>query len=219
MDYLMQLVDVFLHVDRHLDAIIQHYGFSTHLLLFVIVFCETGLVVTPFLPGDSLLFAAGAFASRGSLDIGLIIGLLIVAAVLGDAVNYHIGKLVGPKAFRGGRFLKKEYLLKTQHFYEKYGGKTIIIARFVPIVRTFAPFLAGVGTMSYRRFAIYNVTGGVVWVLTFSLAGYWFGGISMVKENFTLVIMAIIVISVLPAVIEYVRARQAGKADVVLNGE
>ena len=204
----MQLFEIFLHIDKHLASVIQQYGFSTHLILFLIVFCETGLVVTPFLPGDSLLFAAGTFAARGALDIRLLAVLLIAAAVLGDAANYHIGRYIGPKAFGGGRFLKKEHLERTHRFFEKYGSKTIIIARFVPIVRTFAPFLAGVGTMSYPRFALYNVTGGILWVACFALGGYWIGEIPLVKNNFSVVIMAIIVISVLPAVIEFVRARR-----------
>lgn len=210
MEYIRQFVDIFLHIDKHLGEVIQSCGSWTYLVLFLIVFCETGLVVTPFLPGDSLIFAAGAFAMRGDLDLVSLIVLLIIAAVLGDAVNYHIGKILGPKVFEeeNSRIFKKEYLRKTERFYAKYGGKTIIIARFVPIVRTFAPFLAGIGTMSYLRFAVYNVTGAILWVLLFSLAGYYFSGLPWVKNNFTAVIMAIIIISVMPAVVEYVKARR-----------
>src|SRR5512147_2447079 len=189
MDLLHQAADLFLHLDTHLQEVIQTYGTWTYLLLFVIVFCETGLVVTPILPGDSLLFAAGTFAGIGALSLSRLWVLLIVAAVLGDAVNYGIGHFMGPKVFtqQGGRFLKREYLDRTHAFYEKYGGKTIIIARFVPIVRTFAPFVAGVGSMTYARFALYNVTGGIAWVLSFLLAGYWFGQLPVVKEYFHLV--------------------------------
>jgi len=209
MDYLYQIFDIFLHIDKHLDAVIQAYGAWTYAILFVVIFCETGLVVTPFLPGDSLLFAAGAFAARGSLDLYGISIVVFVAAVVGDAVNYAIGKFIGPKVFeyQNSRIFKREYLERTQRFYEKYGGKTIVIARFVPIVRTFAPFLAGVGTMSYPRFALYNVSGALLWVILFISGGYFFGELPAVKRNFTLVIMMIIIISVLPAVIEAVRAR------------
>lgn len=210
MEIISEFIDIFLHIDVHLAEIIHAYGAWTAGILFVVVFCETGLVVTPFLPGDSLLFAAGAFAGRGALDIRLVVVLLIIAAVAGDAVNYAIGKLIGPRVFNRGDswLLKRRHLERTQRFYEKYGGKTIVIARFVPIIRTFAPFLAGVGEMTYFRFAIYNVTGGILWVLSFTLGGFWFGEIPMVKDNFTLVILAIIVISVMPAVVEFVRARR-----------
>ena len=194
--------------DASLNVIIENYGFWTYLILFTIIFCETGLVVTPFLPGDSLLFAAGAFAALGSLDIKLLLILLIVAAIVGDTVNYWIGHYIGPRAFSGNiRFLKKEYLDRTHAFYEKHGGKTIILARFIPIIRTFAPFVAGVGTMSYGHFIAYNIIGAIVWVTLFSLAGYFFGNIPTVKQNFTLVILAIIVISVLPMVTEFLKAR------------
>ena len=203
------LIDLVLHLDRHLGAIIAQYGVWTHLLLFLIVFCETGLVVTPFLPGDSLLFAAGTFAALGSLDIHLLVALLIVAAIAGDTVNYWIGAWAGPRVLTGRvRWLRQEYLERTHRFYEKHGGKTIILARFVPIIRTFAPFVAGVGAMSYRRFLLFNVVGGVAWVALFGYAGYFFGNIPVVRRNFTLVIMAIIVISVLPIVLEFVRARR-----------
>ena len=167
MDLFHQFIDLFLHLDTHLQEVIQTYGTWTYLLLFVIVFCETGLVVTPILPGDSLLFAAGAFAAAGSLEVGVLLGLLSVAAVLGDAANYSLGYLLGPKVLRGQhRFLKKEYLERTQRFYDRYGAKTIVLARFVPIVRTFAPFLAGVGRMNYWKFARYNVAGGALWIFS-----------------------------------------------------
>lgn len=204
-----QFVDLFLQLDKHLSTVINNYGVWTYTILFVIIFCETGLVVTPFLPGDSLLFAAGTFAAMGSFNVWLLIGLLSVAAVLGDAINYAIGRYMGPKVLTGHyRFLKKEYIDRTHQFFERYGGKTIIFARFIPIIRTFAPFLAGVGKMTYPRFALYNVTGGLLWIFGFILAGYFFGNIPAVKHNFTLVIMAIIIISVLPAVIEALRARR-----------
>jgi membrane-associated protein len=202
MALLKSLIDLFLHLDKQLDAVIQTYGAWTYGLLFLILFLETGLVVTPILPGDSLLFAAGTFAARGSLDLGTLIGLLVVAAIAGDAVNYAIGFHLGPRALRAnGRIFKKEYLEKTQAFYQRYGAKTIVLARFVPIVRTFAPFLAGVGRMQYSRFALYNVVGAVLWVLACTLAGFFFGNIPVVKNNFTLVILGIVVVSVLPALL------------------
>jgi membrane-associated protein len=189
-------------------------------VLFVIVFCETGLVVTPILPGDSLLFAAGAIAALGSLNPHLLVVLLTIAAVLGDAVNYQIGRYVGPAVFKkeDSRYFKRAHLEKTHAFYERYGGKTIIIARFVPIVRTFAPFIAGVGQMSYKRFALYNVVGAVLWVVIGVYAGYLFGGLKIVKENFSLIIIAIVFISLLPAVFEYWRAKQRKKAAVTTEG-
>jgi membrane-associated protein len=208
-------IDLFLHLDRHLGELAQALGPWLYFLLFAIVFCETGLVVTPVLPGDSLLFAVGALASLpdSGLNIVVIAGLLIVAAVLGDAVNYAVGAYVGPRVFKSeeSRWLNKRHLMRTHEFYEKYGGKTIILARFVPIIRTFAPFVAGVGSMTYARFAIYNVTGGVAWVLSFLLAGYFFGQLPIVKEYFHLVIVAIIVISVVPIVLEFVRARRSAE--------
>jgi membrane-associated protein len=214
-DFLARLVDFVLHIDVHLEEIIRTYGAWTHLILFAIVFCETGLVVTPILPGDSLLFAAGAFSARANspLDLTTVLVLLSVAAILGDTVNYWIGHLVGPKVFHreGVRFLNPKHLKRTHEFYEKYGGKTIIIARFVPIVRTFAPFVAGIGSMSYGRFLAYNVVGGVLWILLFVLGGYFFGNIGVVRRNFTLVIMAIIVISILPGVIEFLRHRRQAR--------
>lgn len=212
---LKSLLDVVLHLDAHLNQWAESLGPWTYVLLFAIVFAETGLVVTPFLPGDSLLFAVGALsASTGSpIDVFAVSVLLIVAAVLGDAVNYSIGKYVGPKVFSrpDSRFLKQEHLLRTQVFYEKYGGKTIILARFVPIVRTFAPFVAGIGRMQYRRFAFFNVTGGVVWVALFVGAGHLFGNIPSVQRNFHYVILAILVLSVLPIVFEWWRARREAR--------
>jgi membrane-associated protein len=209
MDLLHQFIDLFLHLDTHLQEVIQTYGLWTYLLLFVIVFCETGLVVTPILPGDSLLFAAGTFAGIGALDFGRLWLLLVVAAVLGDAVNYAIGAYMGPKVFsQESRFLKREYLDRTHRFYETYGGKTIIIARFVPIVRTFAPFVAGVGSMTYARFAIFNVIGAILWVTACLAAGYIFGNVPIVREHFTLVVLGIVFVSVLPGILEYARHRR-----------
>jgi membrane-associated protein len=212
MDVLKQFVDVFLHLDRHMAEVIRDYGTWTNLILFLIVFCETGLVVTPFLPGDSLLFAAGTFAALGSLNVWLVFLLLAVAAVLGDTVNYWIGKKIGPRAFTGTvKFLKQEHLKKTEAFYEKHGKKTIILARFVPIIRTFAPFVAGVGSMDYPVFLAYNVIGGVAWVAVCVFAGFFFGNIPVVRQNFSIAILAIIFISVLPLAWEAWKARQAGK--------
>jgi membrane-associated protein len=206
--------DYVLHLDKSLGQIIQDYGLWTYLILFAVIFCETGLVVTPFLPGDSLLFAAGAFAAIGSLDVTLLFILLAVAAIIGDTVNYWIGAYVGPRAFSGEiRFLKKEYLDRTHRFYERYGPGTIILARFVPIVRTFAPFVAGIGAMNYGRFIAYNVIGGVAWVALFVFGGYWFGNLPFVKEHFTLVVLAIIVISVIPLAVEVLRARLRRPSD------
>ena len=211
MEVITYLIDLFLHLDKYLSEIIQNYGVLTYVLLFAVIFMETGLVVTPFLPGDSLLFAAGTFASPAlgsSLNIGLLWVLLSAAAILGDTANYWIGHYIGPRAFSGEvRFLKKEYLDRTHAFYEKHGGKTIILARFVPIVRTFAPFVAGVGAMTYKHFISYNVIGGLLWVTIFTLGGYFFGNLPFVKDNFSLVVIAIIVISVLPAVYEVVKSR------------
>jgi len=207
MEFLTQALDFFLHLDTHLAEITARYGTSTYLILFLIVFAETGLVITPFLPGDSLLFAAGAISALGTLDPILLSLLLIVAAIIGDTVNYWVGSWIGPRAFSGEiRFLKKSYLDRTHAFYERHGGKTIILARFVPIVRTFAPFVAGVGAMTYSRFLLYNVVGAVLWVGLFVPLGYFFGNLPQVKENFGLVILAIIGLSVLPMVIEVVRA-------------
>ena len=208
MEWLRSFADFFLHLDQHLSQIISAYGVWTHLILFLIVFCETGLVVTPFLPGDSLLFAAGTFAALGALDLWLVVILLIAAAIIGDTVNYWVGAYIGPRAFRGDiRFLRKEYLDRTHAFYERHGGKTIILARFVPIIRTFAPFVAGVGAMSYPKFITYNIVGAVLWVGLFVLGGYFFGNIPIVRENFTIVILAIIAISVMPIAVEALRTR------------
>jgi membrane-associated protein len=208
------LWDLVIHLDRHLSAVIQDYGAWTYLLLFLIVFCETGLVVTPILPGDSLLFAVGTFAAAEALDLTLVLLLLSAAAIAGDTVNYAIGYRVGPRIFRrqSVRFLNREYLDRTHRFYERHGAKTIVIARFVPIIRTFAPFVAGIGQMSYGRFIAYNVIGGVSWVCLLVLGGYAFGNLPAVKQNFTLVIFAIIGVSLLPGVIEFLRQRRRSTA-------
>ena len=207
MELLYQFVGLFLYLDKHLDVIIQDYGTWTYLILVAIIFCETGLVVTPFLPGDSLLFAAGTFAARGALDVHILFLLLAVAAVLGDTANYWIGAAIGPRAFSGKyRLLNQRHLQRTHEFYERHGGKTIVLARFVPIIRTFAPFVAGIGAMNYPRFITYNVAGGVAWVGLFVYGGYFFGGLELVRQNFTLVILAIIFISVLPIAIEFARS-------------
>ena len=213
MDLIHWFVDFFLHLDQHLAEVIQRYGTTTYFLLFLIVFLETGLVITPILPGDSLLFAAGAFAALGHLRLWPLFFLLCVAAILGDTVNYAIGARIGPKVFSysKSRFFNPEHLKKTHEFYEKYGGKTIIIARFVPIVRTFAPFVAGVGQMSYRQFIGYNVIGGVLWVSICVFAGYFFGNLPFVKKNFSVVVIVIVLISLLPAVIEYLKHRAEAK--------
>jgi membrane-associated protein len=208
MEWIKFFTDVFLHLDRHLAEVVGQYGTWAYLILLLIVFCETGLVVTPFLPGDSLLFAAGALSAAGSLDVHLVFVLLAIAAILGDTVNYWIGAWIGPRAFSGEiRFLKKEYLDRTHRFYERHGGKTIILARFIPIIRTFAPFVAGIGAMNYTRFIVYNVVGGVAWVAAFTYGGYFFGNLTFVKEHFSVIIVAIIVISVLPLAFELLRAR------------
>lgn len=203
------IIDLFLHLDRHLGEFVLAHGASTYGFLFAIIFLETGVVVTPFLPGDSLLFACGALAATGALNPFVLFSLLAVAAILGDTVNYSIGKAIGPAAFTGKiRFLKHEHLMRTHAFYEKHGGKTIFLARFVPIVRTFAPFVAGIGTMSYPRFLAYNVVGAVAWVGVCLGAGYAFGNIPVVKDNFSIVILAIMGVSMLPLVIEYLRHKK-----------
>jgi len=209
-EFLSKVIDFIVHLDTHLSDLIQTYGLWTYLILFVVIFCETGLVVTPFLPGDSLIFAAGTFAARGDLKVGWLFLVLAAAAVLGDTVNYWIGKIIGPKIFHKEktRFFKKEYLDRTHEFYEKYGAETIIIARFVPIIRTFAPFVAGIGRMSYLKFISYNVIGGVGWVAIFTFGGYFFGNIPFVKNNFSIVIIAIILISLVPAVVEFLKHRK-----------
>lgn len=214
MEVINFLIDFVLHMDVHLNEIISNYGTWTYGILAGVIFMETGFVVTPFLPGDSLLFAAGTFAALGSLNPFLLFGLLATAAVLGDTVNYHIGQYIGERAFSGEiKFLKQEYLEKTQEFYDKHGGKAIILARFVPIIRTFAPFVAGVGTMKYRKFISYNVIGGVVWVALFISMGYFFGNIPFVKKNFELVIFAIIAISFIPPIYEFLKARKEIKEE------
>ncbi|MFO7709441.1 MAG: DedA family protein [Desulfobacterales bacterium] len=201
------MIDFILHIDRHLQALCASYGLWVYAILFVIVFCETGLVVTPFLPGDSLLFAVGSMAAIGALDLTWVILILIAAAVIGDSVNYTIGNRVGPKVFHQehGRLLNKEYLLRTHAFYEKHGGKTIVIARFLPIIRTFAPFVAGIGSMAYPRFLFFNVSGAILWVLIFILAGFWFGNIPMIQNNFSLVILALVLIPGIPSLVEIIR--------------
>ncbi|MGH7662938.1 MAG: DedA family protein [Gemmatimonadaceae bacterium] len=208
MDLLQEFVGFVLHVDVHLASIIAQYGGWTYAILFLIIFCETGLVVTPFLPGDSLLFATGALAVNTALDVRVLFVLLFVAAVVGDAVNYWIGAKVGPKLFDGRiPYLRQAHLDRTHAFYEKYGGKTIVIARFVPIVRTVAPFVAGAGSMSYGRFALFNVAGGALWVGSMLLGGFFFGNIPLVRENFGLVVIAIIVLSLIPPIVELIRPR------------
>lgn len=213
MELIKHFLDLILHLDKHLVELVNQYQSWTYGILFLIIFCETGLVVTPFLPGDSLLFAIGALSSKGELNVFLIFVLLSIAAILGDTVNYWIGNIVGPKVFssESSRWLNRKHLERTHEFYEKYGAKTIILARFVPIVRTFAPFVAGIGKMNYGKFLLYNVVGGIAWIAIFTYAGYFFGEIPIVKRNFTLVIFAIIIISVLPMIYEFWRARMEGQ--------
>ena len=214
MNLLFSLFDFIVHIDEHLRNIIAQYGVLTYGILFLIIFCETGLVVTPFLPGDSLLFAAGTFAALGSLQVDILIVLLTLAAIVGDAVNFSVGHFIGPKAFnRGGYILKREYLDRTRAFYDRHGGKTIIIARFVPIVRTFAPFIAGVGGMPYWKFALYNVMGAVLWVVPLTLGGYLFGNIPVIQENFEVVIFAIITVSLMPIVLEWLKHWRHGRRE------
>jgi membrane-associated protein len=210
MEFLKSVLDFALHLDTHLSALIQQFGAWTYAILFVVIFIETGLVIMPFLPGDSLLFAAGTFAALGAFKLGWLVLVLAAAAVVGDTVNYWVGHYVGPKVFtrESSRFFKKEYLDRTHAFYEKHGGKTIIIARFVPIIRTFAPFVAGIGRMSYGRFIAFNVVGGVGWVVLLVGAGYFFGNIPFVKKNFSLALLAIVLISTVPIVFEYLRHRK-----------
>ncbi len=212
MEQIKFLIDLFLHLDVFLEDIISQYGVWTYAILFFVIFMETGFVVTPFLPGDSLLFAAGTFAASGWLNIWILIGLLLIAAIGGDTVNYWIGHYLGDRAYNI-KWVKKEYLDRTHAFFQKHGGKTIFLARFVPIVRTFAPFVAGMGKMSYGYFFSYNVFGGIIWVLGFTLLGFFFGNIDIVKKNFEIVIIAIVFISVLPAVWEALKARREMKAE------
>jgi len=208
MEFIEYIIDLFLHLDRHLNEIIQQYGLLSYAILFFVIFAETGFVFTPFLPGDSLLFAAGAFAALGSLNVHLLFFLITAAAIIGDTVNYWIGHFIGMKLFdKYPKILKKEYIDRTHQFYEKHGGITIIIARFVPIVRTFAPFVAGIGSMSYSKFIIYNILGGTAWCALFIYGGYFFGNLSFVKNNFSIIIIIIVFISILPGVIEYLRQR------------
>ncbi len=211
MELLTQLMDVVLHLDQHLQALVASHGAWIYLILFLIVFCETGLVVTPFLPGDSLLFVAGTVAAAGGMDIHLLVLLLIIAAVLGDAVNYAVGHYIGPRIFSHSesRWLNPKHLQRAHDFYEKYGGKTIIIARFVPIIRTYAPFVAGAASMTYAKFTLFNVSGAVLWVTSLGYAGYFFGNLPVIKNNLTLVIIGIIILSILPGVIEILRHRKA----------
>jgi membrane-associated protein len=207
MELARTFMDVIIHLDKYLDLIVRNYGVWTYAILFLIIFCETGLVVTPVLPGDSLLFAAGTLAAGSSLDAGWLFCLLSAAAIAGNTVNYWIGHYVGPKVFhkKDVRFLNKEYLERTHKFYEKHGGKTIIIARFIPIIRTFAPFVAGLGFMAPWRFMVYNVAAGIAWIAVFVFGGYFFGNLPVIKRNFSLVVLAIIIISMLPGVIEFLR--------------
>ena len=215
MEWIKDVAGMFLHLDEHLADFVGQYGTWTYVLLLLIVFCETGLVVMPFLPGDSLLFAAGSMAALDVLNPHLLFVLLTVAAIVGDSVNYAIGRRIGARVFsmENSRIFKKSYMDRTHKFYEKYGGKTIILARFVPIVRTFAPFVAGVGAMNYGQFLMYNVVGAIVWVAMFVYAGYFFGNIPIVKENFEIVILAIIFLSILPPFFEVLKARAEAKRE------
>ncbi len=215
MELLTTFVDLMLHLDTHLAALVAQYGAWVYAILFVIVFCETGLVVTPFLPGDSLLFVAGALAAAGGMHIGLLIVLLVIAAVLGDAVNYAVGAWFGPKVFRweSSRFFNRSAFDRTHAFYERHGGKTVIIARFMPLIRTFAPFVAGVARMRYARFAMFNVSGALLWVVSLTLAGYWFGNLPWVKQNLTLVILAIIAISLAPVAVAWAKSKMSGASN------
>lgn len=216
METITNLIDLFLHLDKYLTVVTGQYGTYTYIILFLIVFAETGLVVTPFLPGDSLLFSAGTIAALGTLNVHFVALILFAAALTGDNVNYFIGRFTGEKLFKkDSRFLKKEYLDKTHAYYEKYGGKTIIIARFVPIVRTFTPFVAGLGKMSYPKYISYCIAGALLWVGLFVYTGYFFGNLPFIKNNFSLVVIAIILISLLPGVIEYIRHRREIKKETI----
>jgi len=207
MAFFENLAGIFLHADKYIDIIIQNYGVSTYLILFLIVFLETGLVVTPFLPGDSLIFVAGTFAGKGLMNVVLLFFILALAAILGDTLNYAIGNYFGKKIFLDKKYIRKDYMKKTEDFYKKYGGKTIIIARFLPIVRTFAPFIAGVGRMDYLRFLAFNVVGGILWVGLFLFSGFYFGRIPFVKENLTLIVFIIIALSLVPPLFEYIKSK------------
>ncbi len=216
MEWLKHLIDIVLHLDLYLNWLVENYGTLTYSILFLIVFCETGLVVMPFLPGDSLLFAAGALAATGGLKVFYVFLLLAAASIIGDSVNYWVGYFIGPKVFsrEQSRLLNRQYLDRTHQFYEKHGGKTVIIARFMPIIRTFAPFVAGIGRMTYLKFLTFSVTGSILWVGAFLYAGFFFGNIPFVKKNFTLVVLAIIFVSLLPGVIEFLRAKYGKKESV-----
>ena len=213
MEFITMLIDFIIHIDIHLGEIISRYGTETYLILFAIIFLETGVVVTPFLPGDSLVFAAATFAAIGSLNIFNLFFIILIAAVLGDTVNYHIGKYFSNKLYKleNNRFIKKSYIDKTQHFFERHGGKSIVLARFFPIIRTFAPFVAGIGHMNYKRFLSYNFTGAFIWVSIFTTAGYFFGNIPFVRNNFSIIIITIIVISALPAIAIFLKNKLALK--------
>lgn len=222
MEHIIWFINLFLHLDKHLDTVISSFGVWTYVILFLIIFCETGLVITPILPGDSLLFAAGTFAATGLLDKWYVAISLTIAAILGDTVNYWIGYIVGPKVFTSSssKFFNKKHLIRSHEFYEKYGGKTIIIARFMPIIRTFAPFVAGIARMTYAKFLFYNITGGILWISLFVFGGYYFGNIPLVKHNFTLVILAIIFISLIPIISELWRHRyEKKKGSSLVKGE
>ena len=213
MDILLSLVDIMLHLDRHLVGLVESYGAWIYLILFVVIFAETGFIVTPFLPGDSLLFVAGAVAALGGMDIGWLVVLLLLAAVLGNSVNFAIGRMLGPKVFQweNSRFFNRDALLKTHAFYEKHGGKTLVISRFLPIFRTFAPFVAGIGAMNAVRFSLFNIIGALAWVVSLTLAGYWFGNMPWIKQNLTLVILAIIGLSLIPVIIGALSARRSAR--------
>lgn len=221
MEWLKHLIDIVLHLDLYLNWLVENYGTLTYSILFLIVFCETGLVVMPFLPGDSLLFAAGALAATGGLKVFYVFLLLATASIIGDSVNYWVGYFIGPKVFsrEQSRLLNRQYLDRTHQFYEKHGGKTVIIARFMPIIRTFAPFVAGIGRMTYLKFLTFSVTGSILWVGAFLYAGFFFGNIPFVKKNFTLVVLAIIFVSLLPGVIEFLRAKYGKKESVTATQE
>jgi membrane-associated protein len=210
MEFIKDIIEIVLHIDKHLDIVIKSFGSGSYLLLFAIIFAETGLVVTPFLPGDSLLFVVGAFAAKGSFNLFWLFVILTAAAIIGDTVNYSFGKFFGERLLKKGdhRFFKKEHVERTHKFYEKHGGKTIILARFIPIVRTFAPFVAGIGKMSYYKFVIYNVTGALLWVSLFVFGGYYFGNMPFIKDNFLVVILTVMLVSVLPVVIEFWKHRK-----------
>ena len=213
MDIIQQFIDIVLHLDIHLASLALEYGFWMYGILFLVIFCETGLVVTPFLPGDSLLFAAGSLCAITELNIFVVVVLLISAAVLGDSTNYWIGRGFGLKLFQNkdSKIFKQKYINQTELFYQKHGSKTVILARFMPIIRTFAPFVAGIGSMNYRRFLSFSVLGSILWIGSFSFSGYFFGNIPFFKKNFTLVIVAIIVVSLLPGILEYIRHRRVKK--------